>query len=367
MRADRLFFPTAVAWALVSVPLWVATLSGWLHPRSPQQHAHELLFGYGLLVVAGYLLGRTRPGVLAMLFCAWLAARVAPWWTGTGDTVAAASGLAFSFGVAALTAWPFLRAAKKVENRVFAPVLLAFFACDAAYQAGVLLQRIALQAAALSIAVDAFALLLAMMGGRVLPAAVAGHYYRQGRMLEERVQPALERTVIAAMLAMIACEMFPATRALAGACAIIAAAATALRAYRWRLWTVLDVPHLWSLGLGYAWLVPGLALKGQALLSTGAATGHSQHALTIGALGTMTLVMIGRTRLQRSKQPLNRFGAVAAAAVLLSVAALARLAAPALAPHTLAALWLSAFAWSAAFALLLGRLLTPRPREAEYS
>jgi uncharacterized protein involved in response to NO len=226
-----------------------------------------------------------------------------------------------------------------------------------------LMQDAALQAGALSSAIDVYALLLVMMGGRVIPAAVAGHYYRQGRVLEDRVQPALEKTVIVLLLAMIALDVSPLTRTAAGACALGAAAITAVRMYRWRLWTVLDQPHLWTLALGYAWLVPGLAWKGYALWTAGAAPGVAQHALAIGALGTLTLVMMARTRLQRSKLPLARFDNVAAAAVLLSGAAIARLCVTEVTPSALPLLWLSAGLWAAAFALLLLHLLASARRD----
>jgi uncharacterized protein involved in response to NO len=120
---------------------------------------------------------------------------------------------------------------------------------------------------------------------------------------------------------------------------------------------------LWSLGLGYAWLVPGLAWKGYALWANSAAPGVAQHALAIGALGTITLVMMARTRLQRSKLPMARFGNVATAAVLLSGAAVARLSVSAVTPSTLPILWLSAGLWAAAFAMLLRRLLAPARKD----
>jgi uncharacterized protein involved in response to NO len=366
--ADRIFFPIAAAFGMIAPLLWVAALSGWLIAPGVYWHAHEMLFGYALLVIAGYLVGRAKRNVLALLLLAWLAGRIAPWVAGADSVYAALPQLAFSFTVAALTAWPFLRAAKKLQNRVFGPVFIAFFLCDAAYEAGALMHDAALQAGAVSSAIDVYALLLVMMGGRVIPAAIAGHYYRQGRVLQDRVQPALETAVIALLVAMIVLDLFPATRPFAGACAIGAAAVTAVRAYRWRLWTVLDEPHLWSLGLGYAWLVPGLAWKGYALWSGGAAPGVAQHALAIGALGTITLVMMARTRLQRSKLSLARFGNVAAAAVLLSGAAIARLCVPAVTPSALPLLWLSAGLWAAAFVLLLLHLLAAaRPGRAVYS
>jgi uncharacterized protein involved in response to NO len=361
--ADRLFFPAAAGYALAAVPLWAAALSGWVKPLPPYWHAHELVFGYALLVVAGYLLGRASLGLLALLLATWLAARVAAWLVVPGDIVAAAPQLAFSFTVTATVAWPFLRAAKKVQNAVFGPLIIALFLCDAAYQYAAAEGRIATQGVALLIAVDLYVLLLLLMGGRVIPAAVGGHYYRQGAVLEARVQPALEKAAIAAMVAMIALDLVPGAQTWAGACALVAALVTAVRAYRWRLWTVLREPTLWTLGLAYLWLVPGLALKGWAQALPGPPLGVVLHVLTIGALGTMTLVMMARTRLQRSKLPLTDFGSVAAASLLLAAATLTRLWSAAL-EEPLRMLWISAILWTAAFAVLLHLMLSRRQERA---
>jgi len=357
LYADSACFPAAAAFALVAVPLWLAAFSGWIAVPSRYWHAHEMLFGYTLMVLAGYLVARISRGTLLLLVTLWLAARVAAFMGGAGSALAITLDLAFVFGVTAPTAWRFLRAAKKVQNRVFAPLLLAIFGCDAVYQLGALTGSPGLQFGALLGAVDLYASLLVLMGGRVLPAAIAGHYYRAGRVLEVRVQPALEKLVIVCLGAMLALDLFPNARPFAGMFAIAAALITAIRATRWRLWTVLDQPHLWPLGLGYFWLVPGLALKGCAQIWGGAALGSALHAITIGAVGTLTLVMMARTRLQRSRRPLRRFGDIAVAALLLSGAAVLRIVFPAAGVYSMPVLWTAGVLWVLAFGLLLRRLV----------
>jgi len=86
----RPFFLGAGVWAILSLALWLGALAGvWeLAPGygALAWHAHEMLFGYGSAVVAGFLLtavpnwtGRLpvagRP--LLLLFLLWCAARVA--------------------------------------------------------------------------------------------------------------------------------------------------------------------------------------------------------------------------------------------------------------------------------------------------
>jgi uncharacterized protein involved in response to NO len=163
------------------------------------------------------------------------------------------------------------------------------------------------------------------------------------------------------MLGMIVLDLIPKAAPAAGILALGAAAVTAVRVGRWQLWRVLDQPHLWALGLGYAWLVPGLGLKGLAQIFGSVGLTEALHGITIGALGTLTLVVMARTRLQRSRQGLEYFGDIGAAALLMSLAALLRLSAPlAGGGYTLFLLWGSAAAWLFAFSLLLRRLFLIR-------
>jgi uncharacterized protein involved in response to NO len=381
VSSERLLFPAAALFAIAAVPAWLAALGGWIPAPGPHWHAHEMLFGYALAVVAGYLLTRVSLATLTVLFVAWLAARVAPFVAAHGSATVIVPNLLFAVLVAWQAAPPFLRAAKKPENRVLGPLFIAFAAGEALYQLGASGLVTGLEAPALLFALDLFTLLMLMMGGRVIPPAVAGHFYRRGQFLEARVQPRLERAVILLMIATTVLDPIRAAWPLVGLLALATAAVTALRLWRWRLWEVLDQPNLWALGLAYFWLIPGLALKGIAQVSGALPLNEALHGITVGALGTLTLVMMARTRLQRSRVGLERFGDrtepraarqgwrdggfgdIGVAAVLVGVAALLRIAAPlAGGGFYMLLLWSSAGAWVAAFAVLLFRLLSLRVR-----
>ncbi|MBX9812991.1 MAG: NnrS family protein, partial [Burkholderiales bacterium] len=91
----RPFYLLAGAFGALSVLLWAAQFTGWpgstvvLH--GPQWHAHEMLFGYTLAVIAGFLFTAVRNWTqqptptgasLAVLAALWLAGRVlalTPW------------------------------------------------------------------------------------------------------------------------------------------------------------------------------------------------------------------------------------------------------------------------------------------------
>jgi uncharacterized protein involved in response to NO len=131
---------------------------------------------------------------------------------------------------------------------------------------------------------------------------------------------------------------------------------TLLRVVPWQLQHTLTKSSLWPLTLGYLWLVPGLLLKGFAQLGAPLVTTDMLHGIGIGALGTLTLVMMARTALLRTRQPILNFGDIGAAALLLTTAAIARLIEPLMPSAQQNLLWLAAIAWCCAFLVLLARL-----------
>ena len=125
--ASQYLFPLAAAYAALLLP-WssLALLMGVPAPPglySVFGHAHELLIGYAMLVVAGYLLGPIESVKIRSLIAVWLLARAgflffpgSPWaWSGA---------LAVAGLTAAWTVPRFARSAKKWRNKTTAPLLL---------------------------------------------------------------------------------------------------------------------------------------------------------------------------------------------------------------------------------------------------
>ncbi len=350
--AHVLFFPAAGALALAAVPIWLLAYLGApalpAHLADPAWHAQEMLFGYALAVIAGFLLARQSRPWLALLLGTWLLARAVALGGLEGPT---AAGLALLFPtlLAARTAPAFLRAARKGTNRAFAPILSGFVAAALLYHAEDLGLWAAGRGLGLVLALDLVILLLMMMGGRIIPAATAGVLHRRGDELGARVQPALERLALAAAVLMLVFDLVPGAAPAAGAAALVAGLATAARLSRWRGLELLGYPDLWTLHLGYAWLALGLILKGGALLAGTPVLVDLQHALTIGALGTLTMVMMLRTAATRGARTSAVPAAVGLLALALSLATLARLAVPLLhGPAGTVGLAVAAALWAAA-------------------
>lgn len=110
-----------------------------------------------------------------------------------------------------------------------------------------------------------------------------------GRVVARRVG-ALEIASLASVLVLLALDIFDQQRVAAA----IALAAAALHGARLALWAPSKTggrPILWILHPSYAWIVAHLALRGLAGFDLVAAP-LATHALTIGAIGGLTLVAL---------------------------------------------------------------------------
>jgi uncharacterized protein involved in response to NO len=358
----RPFFLLAGAQAVLSIALLLAYHSGFdLLPAglSPGAwHAREMLFGYATAVLAGFLLTATpnwanTPPVqgrwLAGLAGLWLAGRLMGWLGSTVPHAAAAVDLAFvpALAVAIL---PALRAAPP-RNRVFLGVLALLFVGNLLSHLDGLGYADTGRLGEL-LAVDLFALLIAVVGGRVVPAFTRNALTAPGVPNPVRATSRLDQLALAVVAAVVVADLV-APAAVAGAVMLLAALLQGLRMRGWATRHCLGRPILWVLHLGYAWLAIGFAWRGAALLGGLIPPTEALHGLTVGAVGTMTLAIMSRAALGHSGRPLVVPRTVAAAYLLVSVAAIARLLAPLLATAWFTAVMVSAVAWTTAFVLFL--------------
>lgn len=359
--ANLYFFPVAAAYSALALPWFVFGHFGLVVTppglNGPLMHGHEMLFGFAMAVVAGYVLGPQPRRWIASMLGLWLAGRVAfLGWPGSLFAVA----LNTLFVV--LLAWRvvprFAGSAKKWRNKAVAPVIVGLCIAGALFQTlytagkpgplyGVLLEAILL-----------LSTLMFFMGGRMLAPAVAGHLNKQGRELEARVQPRLEGAVLIVMGVALVLNLvrWSLLRPLVGVLLVLAAALTLVRLLRWPARYCLDRPDLIALMIGYLWLALGWLAVAAAMLSDLLPLSTAVHGLTVGALGTLTLTVMARTRTQRSRRESRMPVALYLAVGLVSLAALARLAAGTY-PAGPVPYLVAAVCWSLAFLILLGFFL----------
>lgn len=345
----------AGAYAALSVPLWALQYLGWIPGADPLWHAHEMLFGYAFAVIAGFLftavrnwtgLGTPAGAPLAVIASLWLAARVLALYS---LPAAALADAAFAIAVA----WGIGRPLVLSRNRnvFFVAIVLALGAASIVFQAYPRL--------ALILGLDVVLLVMTVVAGRVVPGFTNNAIPGAGA----RHLPALETAVLGSVILLLFLDALD----LAIPAAIVALVGAALHAARlalWAPWQTRGRPILWILHLSYAWIAVHLALRGLAGLDLAPAA-LATHALTVGAIGGLTLGMMTRTARGHTARPLAAGRPEVAAYVLVQLAAAVRVFLPLLLPSGYrVAVTLSAVLWSAAFTLFVVAFLPilTRPR-----
>jgi uncharacterized protein involved in response to NO len=362
----RPFFLFAAAWAAIAVPVWLAAyvhgsaLRGALPPMT--WHAHEMIFGFGLAVVAGFMLtaipnwtGRLplRGAGLAGLAALWLAGRAALLMSAAiGPAAAAAIDLAFPVLLAAAVARELI-AGRNWRNL---PVLAALGLLLAG-NALVHLHALGLAATAelgLRLGIATLLGLIAFIGGRIVP-SFTRNWLAKAR---PNVPPPAQAgkvdlgCLVAILSGLAAWVVAPETR-LACVLEIIGGAAAAFRLSRWRGLATLREPLVAVLHAGYAWLALGLVWLGLDGLFEWVAPAAALHALTVGAIGTMTLAVMTRATLGHTGRPLAAGPATCAIYAMVSLGAALRVAAPLCGAGAVLLTSLAGAAWTAAFALFV--------------
>lgn len=151
---------------------------------------------------------------------------------------------------------------------------------------------------------------------------------------------------------------------LTGAAAAVTCVLHALRLSRWRGLATRHEPLLFILHVAYAWLPVGFGLLAISILSDAIPLSSAIHAFGVGAIGTMILAVTTRVALGHTGRPLRAPTLAVLAYVALTLAAIARIAAPETGSHYLIAVEIAAFAWIMAWSLFLlaytPMLLRPR-------
>ena len=358
----RPFFLLAGIAAALLVPLWVITYA---HGRiefgyysAALWHGHEMIFGYAAAVVAGFLLtavrnwtGMQTPGgtALAGLVTLWLAGRIAPFLAGTlPPWIIAVVDIAFLPVLAATLSIPLLRSRQK-HNLVFLFVLAALTAANVMVHLQVLGYAQSTALGGVRFAVYLIVLLIAILGGRVIPffteRGIAGATTRRWARIES-----LSFGALIVLMALDLTDAAPMAVVVAG---MLAATGHAIRLFGWYQRTVWSVPLLWVLHLGYAWLVAGFLLTA---LSAGGLTNPmlAIHAFTTGGIGTVTLGMMARVALGHTGRALHVGAAITWAFVFANLAGISRVFLPILSPGRYSE-WvaLAGMLWTVAFAIFV--------------
>lgn len=370
----RPFFLLAGVWAIAALPVSLGMILGhWAWPSAYEPlrwHFHEMIFGYIAAVLAGFLLtaipnwtGRLplRGWRLLVLVALWLAGRLG----------IAASGLIGALP-AALLDLPFLLvliaaalreilAGANWRNLPLIAVLALFMLSNLLFHAvstGLIADSGVESGDDARAALACLVLFIAIVGGRIVPSFTRNWLAKRGASSLPAAFGRFDHLTLLATLAALLIWVLLEDGTPCGLAALAAAALNLARLLRWRGWMTAGEPLLWVLHLGYLWIPIGLALLGASALSPVLSPDLPQtagiHALTVGAVATMTLAVMSRATLGHSGRALHAGPGLTAAFSLVTLAAIARVAAALWPASTLPLLYASALAWTGAFALFLG-------------
>jgi len=352
----RPFYLLASGFAALSILLWICQYTGHLpaaYLRTPAWHGHEMLYGYTVAVMAGFLLTAVRnwtgkptptgPALMA-LAALWVAGRVLVL---TPFVIAAAVvNAAFPVAIAIAIGAPLVQSRNR-RNYFFIALLLLLGVAVLDFHLSTLNLLPWPHRASLQAGLDVVLFVMAVMGGRVIPM-----FTNNGVPGTNATRhPWVEKIALGSVLALLGADLLPLPATFVALLAFVAVAAHAARLYLWQSWRTARTPMVWVLHVAYGWIVIYLVLRGLAALGMVGEL-FAVHALTIGAIGGMTIGMMTRTARGHTGRPLAPDRFEVACYILVALAAAIRVFGGMWLPGAyLATIIVSGTCWSAAFAL----------------
>jgi uncharacterized protein involved in response to NO len=358
------FRPFFLAAGVFAVLLMATFLSGMISGSwydsyfpLPLWHAHEMIFGYAVAVMAGFLLTAVRNWTgldtvtgtaLLLLFLLWLAGRVVlfiplfPVW------LVASVDVVFLPLLALVILRPILKSGQR-RNIPVAGLLLLMAGGNIWLHAEMLGLSFGSIQQGLLIGVSSVLMLMSVIGGRVMPffteRGLPGSVAVKRHWIEQMATPLIALWLFAELL--VPNAIWPVVAAFAAALIHL------IRLSGWGGMKVWSVPMLWVIYLAYGWLIVGFILRGLAGMEV-MPSSVALHAWTAGAIGMFTLGMMARVSLGHTGRPLVAHPFMIVAFMLLIMAVVVRVCVPMLLPtFTETALLISAAGWILAFAIFV--------------
>lgn len=359
----RPFFLGGAIWACMAMILWIAAVSGNIdiggEYGARAWHAHEMLFGFGSAIVAGFLLtavpnwtGRlpvSGPPLMA-LFLLWCAGRIALL---TPDTMGVLPSVfleaAFLPTMLVVCIREIVAGRKWADLKVIAG-LGALTLANICFH----YETIAADGPDYSerLALAGLTMMIMVVGGRMLPSFTRNWLSKAGRtdfpVPYNKFDAAAIVLAIPAFMLWIVVPESPLT---AGA-ALLAASLHTVRLWRWRGWTTCGEPLVVVLHLAYALVPAGLlaiaASAAQIIDGTSAI-----HVLTVGTVTTMMLAVMTRATRGHTGRELTASGMTCMCFSAIFLCALIRPAVEFAPAHAILAYSVAAALWIGAFALYL--------------
>lgn len=375
----RPFFLGAAVWAAISILLWVPMSAG--HLTLPTAfdpvtwHSHAFLFGYLTVVIAGFLLtavpnwtGRL-PIVgwsLCGLFVLWVLGRMAVMFSaGLPPLLVALVDLAMPVVLATVIAREII-AGKNWRNLIVLGVLGVLMIGYAVFHYEAARGDYAAQGYGLRIGLGAGIMMIAVIGGRIIPSFTRSWLVKQGAT--KLPTPPMQRfdkiALLCLLLALVSWAALPETMVTA----LLLGLASLLHLARLTRWAGVQTgaePLVLILHIAYLFVPLGaFALGAEIALPGLAGLGAVQHLWMAGGIGLMTIAVMTRATLGHTGQTLRVGGGTLLIYGCVLLATLLRVAAGLWPMFAGQLYWAAGCAWLiafAGFALICGPLLLRTP------
>ena len=374
--AFRPFFLGGALFSLIALALWGVfwitgldwvPYGGWIW-----WHAHEMLFGFVVAIIVGFLLTAVQNWTgqesiaswpLACLFGLWLLARIFLLYP-----VTAIEALLPWLDLALIpaAAWVLGRLVwrvRQMHNLVFVPILLLLTVTNAQMHWAISSGDGGLARSASQSAIFIIVFVMLIMAGRVIPFFTATGTRTRRTEPSKLIEGLSLGTVGLLVLLQLSGGIQYLPPLLVASLFLLAAVVHFVRLLRWRPWITYREPLLWSLHLAYLFIVLGFFLcalryAGLSLeLLSGFANQYATilHSFTLGGMGLLILAMMSRVALGHTGRPLTVSSWITLGFLCVIAAYLSRVWLPLLLPATnhYQSYLLSIFLWLLGYGLFV--------------
>jgi uncharacterized protein involved in response to NO len=358
----RAFFALSGIFSLILIALWASIFDGSVvidnyYPKTIW-HAHEMLLGYSVAVIAGFLLTAVEnwTGIetvkgkpLVGLCLLWIYGRLVAFYSELlPDTLIALVDISFLPVLTYFVAKPIIQSGN-VKNLFFVALLLLMVLANGFIHAEILGYSNDSAGLGLDIVIAIIVVMILVIAGRIFPFFTERGL--QGVMAIRN--PLLDKLAIASSALVFILLIFDVNGFVLTVCAILAVIANIARVSGWYVQRIWYVPLLWVLYMGYAWIILGFVFVALASVSL-VPTSLAIHAFTVGGIGVITLGMMARVSLGHTGRMLKASNTIAIAFALINLAVVFRVIMPAILPAGFNDfLLISTYFWLAAFALFV--------------
>ncbi len=303
----RPFFLAAGVFAILAMGIWMASFIfavpiNFAGIPPTLWHAHEMIFGYVIAVVAGFLLTaiknwtgeevlRGKP--LAFLFLLWLTARILPL---TGLMIPleiiAVVDVAFLFLLGVICLRPVLKVKQYKQVGIISKLFLLMF-CNIAFYLGLMgVLAEGVQWGLFSALYMIIALIFAMMR-RVMPMFIQNGVDGDVQLTNRAW---VDYSSLILLVLLWISDVFTGYDTVTGILAVLLTLLHSLRLAGWYTNKIWNKSLVWVLVAAYASFILGFALKALAVFA-GISPFLSVHAFTAGGIGLLTIGMMSRVSL----------------------------------------------------------------------